>query len=233
MRLRPNPGERGGTADLGREPPWEFLLRHRPSWADLTLLRRVLAAALAVFAAVLFVRGDPAARSIDVVIATRDLAPGRIVSAEDLRRVARPAGLLPEGSVREMSALLGATVSGAVRAGEILTDLRVVGARLAQVAAGVVDARIVPIRLADNAVADILRVGDRVDVVAAERTDTDPTRAGPPRTLATDAAVVLVTTADRRSGPSGERIVLIALDSTHALGVAAGSLRTELTVVFR
>ncbi|RDI66675.1 SAF domain-containing protein [Nocardia pseudobrasiliensis] len=233
MRLLSNSGDRGGAADLGREPPWEFLLRHRPSWADATLLRRALAAFLAVCAAALFVRGDPAARSVDVVVATRDLASGRVLSADDLRRVARPAGLLPAGSAHEIPALIGATLSGAVRAGEILTDLRVVGARLAQVAAGVSDARIVPIRLVDNAVADILRVGDRVDVIAADHADADPVRAGPPPTLAADAVVVLVTTPERRSGPGGERVVLVALDAAHALTVAAGSLRTELTVVFR
>ncbi|MCM6775176.1 SAF domain-containing protein [Nocardia sp. CDC159] len=230
MRSSPN---LPGTADSGREPPWEFLLRHRPSRLDVTLLRRMLAALLAIGAVVLFVRGDPQARSADVVIATRDLSPGRVLSAADLRVVARPAGLLPEGSVREVSALVGATVSGAVRAGEMLTDLRVLGARLAQVATGVADARIAPIRLADNAVADILRVGDRVDVVTAERSEGDPAHAGPPRTLAADAVVVLISAPEGRRGPSGERVVLLALDSAHALDLAAGSLRTELTVLFR
>ncbi|MGV9675194.1 SAF domain-containing protein [Nocardia sp. NPDC003482] len=231
MPLRPNPSDRSGTADLGREPPWEFLVRHRPSWADATFLRRALAAILTLCAAALFIRGDPSAHSTDVVVAARDLSPGRVVAAEDVRRVARPAGFVPEGSVRDPSAVLGATVSGAVRSGEILTDLRVLGPRLARAAAGP-DARIVPIRLADKAVAEILRVGDRVDVLAAERDGADPARAGPPRTLAADAVVVLVTAAENRRGPADERIVLVALDSAPAIAVAAASLRTELTVLF-
>ncbi|MBF6330591.1 SAF domain-containing protein [Nocardia transvalensis] len=222
---------RGGDADLGREPRWEVLTRHRPAWADGVLVRRLLALGLTVLAAVLFVRGDPSARRVDAVVAARDLAPGRILSAEDLRRAPRPADTLPEGAVHDLSALVGATVTGAVRSGEILTDLRVVGPRLAQVATGVTDARIVPIRLADNAIADILRAGDRVDVIAAPHTDADLEGPAPPQTLATDAAVVLVTTSDKTRG-QGERAVLVALDAAHATTVAAASLRSALTVTF-
>ncbi|QIS22858.1 SAF domain-containing protein [Nocardia terpenica] len=218
-------------ADLGREPLWEPLTRHRPAWADATLARRLLAAALVILAAVLVVRGDPTARHVEVVVAARDLAPGRVLHADDLRRVSRTAGTVPGGAVRAESAVLGATLAGAVRGGEILTDLRVVGPRLATVAAGVPEARIVPIKPADNAIADILRAGDRVDVVAAEETSGDSARAGPPRVLATDAAVVLVAGGGKERGTT-ERVVLVALDSAHAVTVAGASLRSALTVVF-
>ncbi|ATL70694.1 SAF domain-containing protein [Nocardia terpenica] len=219
-------------ADLGREPLREPLTRHRPAWADATLARRLLAAALVILAAVLVVRGDPTARHVEVVVAARDLAPGRVLHADDLRRVSRTAGTVPGGAVHAESAVLGATLAGAVRGGEILTDLRVVGPRLAAVAAGVPEARIVPIKPADNAIADILRAGDRVDVVAAEESSPgDSARAGPPRILATDAAVVLVAGGEKERGAT-ERVVLVALDSAHAVTVAGASLRSALTVVF-
>lgn len=227
MRRRPR-----READLGREPHWDRLIRYRPAWADSTLVRRLLAAALVVLAAALYLRGDPDTHPVDTVVATRDLAPGRVLDAADLRTVPRPAGMLPEGALRDFGPLLGATVTAPVRAGEILTDLRVLGPRLATAATGAREARIVPIRLADKAVADILRIGDRVDVIAgAEPAAEGAHGPAPPRTLATDAVVVLIAGAARVRG-SDERVVLVALDPMPATTVAAASLTNALTVVF-
>ncbi|RJO76391.1 flagellar biosynthesis protein FlgA [Nocardia panacis] len=202
----------------------------RPPWADALFVRRIAAAALALLALSLFIRGNPAAEHAEVVVAARDLAPGHLLEGGDLKLTAHAAGALPSGASRESTPLLGATLTGAMRAGEIFTDLRVVGPRLAGVATGAKDARIVPIRLADNAVAEILRPGDRVDVVAAE--DSSGLGARPTRTLATDAAVVLISAGEPRSRAAPERIVLVALDAERATVVAGASLRTALTVVF-
>ncbi|MGW6726441.1 SAF domain-containing protein [Nocardia sp. NPDC055029] len=217
-------------ADLGRGSSWRFALGNRPAWADALLARRIAAAVLALLALVMFVRGDPGASRHAVVVAARDLAPGRLLTADDLRVDHHESRSLPSGSATETAPLLGATLTGAMRAGETFTDLRVVGPRLAAAAAGSADARIVPIRLADPAVADVLRAGDRVDVVGVEDAG-GPGAAKPARTLATDAAVVLVTaTGERRSG--AERVVLVALGAEYATAVAGASLRTALTVVF-
>ncbi|MBF6341819.1 flagella basal body P-ring formation protein FlgA [Nocardia abscessus] len=215
-------------ADLGRGG-WNPSGWQRPPWADIVLARRLLAAALAALAALLFLRGDPDAERTPVVVAHRDLAPGRLLEAGDLRSVPREAGTLPAGAVTDPAALVGATLTGAVRQGEILTDLRVVGPRLAAAATGARDARIVPVRLADTAVADILRAGDRVDVIGAEDASGSGTR--PARTLATDAVVILVSGAGEGRG-AAERVVLVAMDAEHATAVAGASLRTALTVVF-
>lgn len=224
---------RGGDRDLGRAARWESLLDRRPSWADARLARRILAAALTALAGFLYLRGDPDTRRIPAVVAAHDLAPGQAVRAADLRISEFAAGTLPVGVLHELAPLEGATLTAAMRAGEIFTDVRVVGPRLAAAATGAADARIVPIRLADNAVADILRSGDRVDVVAAE----PAAPADSPRPLAVGAVVVSIPGGERaspdRSGAANERIVLIALDSEHATTVAAASLRTALTVVFQ
>ncbi|MCU1641909.1 MAG: hypothetical protein JWN03_2184 [Nocardia sp.] len=218
----------GRDADLGHDSRFEFAARLRPPWADGALVRRIAAVALLVFAAVLAVRGDPAARHTEVLVATRELPPGHVLGDDDLRAAPRESATLPDGAIREPDRLRGATLTGAVTAGEILTELRVVGPRLAAVAAHSPDARIVPIRLADNGLADILRAGDRVDVVAAE----EPGAGGrPARLLAADAAVVLAPGASTVRGRD-ERLVLVALDSRRATAVAAASLRTALTVVF-
>ncbi|MQY19104.1 SAF domain-containing protein [Nocardia macrotermitis] len=231
-RSRPVP-VRGGDIDLGRVPRWEWLRHRRPAWLDGTLARRILAAALTALAAFLLLRGDPSARHVEVVVAAHDLSPGRAVTTADLRTAAFIANSVPGGAIREPTPLLGATLSAPMRAGEIFTDLRVLGPRLAAAATAAPDARIVPIRLADNAVAEILRTGDRVDVVAAP--DPNTPAAAPARTLAAGAVVVSIPARSGAGGPprSEDRVVLVALDSAHATTVAAASLRTALTVVFQ
>ncbi|MBF6131488.1 SAF domain-containing protein [Nocardia otitidiscaviarum] len=218
----------------------------RPPWSDGVVPRRLVAVGLLATAAVLALRGDPDDRRTDVVVAARELPPGHTLDPSDVRTVGRETAGLPEGFAGDPAAVLGATLTGAVRAGEILTDVRVVGPRLAAAAAGTPDARIVPIRLADDAVASVLRAGDRVDVVAAAPAEADPAEATweersrrtagadatrPVRVLATDAAVILVSGADEPRD-AGDRVVLVALDARHAAAVAAASLQTALTVVF-
>ena len=231
----------GPDADLGRARATELFARFRPSWLDLTLARRLSAVALAALAAVLALRGDPAAHHLSVVVAARELTPGRILMAADLRRAELPSAVVPAGAVTDPAQLLGAASTGAVHTGEILTDLRIVSPRLAAAATGVADARIVPMRLADNAVTAILRPGDRVDVVAADDAPADieiraQHHAPTARTLAADAAVVLVSGtaagSTSRAPAAAERVVLLALDPEHAATVAAASLHTALTVVF-
>ncbi|MFC9996084.1 SAF domain-containing protein [Nocardia sp. NPDC127526] len=200
---------------------------------DSVLARRVSAVGLLVVAAVVAVRGDPGEQRTEVVVAARELPPGHVLAEGDLRRVPRETDALPAGAVRESDRLRGATLSGAVAEGEIVTELRVVGPRLAAVAAGVADGRIVPIRLADNAVADVLRAGDRVDVVAFDEGGNGGRGA---RLLVSDAAVVLAPGDGGARGREGagerERVVLVAMDARHATVVAAASLRSALTVVF-
>ncbi|MGV9783598.1 SAF domain-containing protein [Nocardia farcinica] len=215
-------------ADLGRGGGLRFALSNRPSWVDATLARRILAGALVAVAGVLQLRGDPGAARIPVVVAARELPPGTVLAAADLTVAPHEAGSLPAGAVRDPAVLTGATLTAAMHPGEVFTDLRVVGPRLAEVAAGTPDARIVPIRLADTAVAEILRAGDRVDVIGGETDDDSGTR--PVRTLAADAAVVLVSEPTERG--RAERVVLVAMDAEHAVAVAAASLHTALTVVF-
>ncbi|MEV2219151.1 SAF domain-containing protein [Nocardia vinacea] len=227
-------GKARSFADLGRgDSPcsaiWNRASWNRPPWANALLARRLLAVALTALAIVLFLRGDPGSARTEVVVAGRDLPPGHLLEATDLRSTPLESGTLPAGAVADIAVLVGATLTGGMRTGEIFTDLRIVGPRLAAVATGAGDARIVPIRLADSAVAEILRAGDRVDVIGAEEQSGPGTR--PARLLAIDAAVVLVSgPGDRRGAP--ERVVLVAMDAEHATAVAAASLRTALTVVF-
>lgn len=196
----------------------------RVGWVDGVVGRRIVAGVLVVVAGVIAVRGDPSERR--VVVAVRELPPGHVIGVGDVRVVERGAESVSKGVVREVGSVVGATLAGAVGEGEVLTELRVVGARLAGVAAGDGDGRIVPIRLADKAVAEVLRGGDRVDVVAGEEGGGRGARL-----LASDAVVVLVSGVGSERGEQ-ERVVLVALDARRAAVVAAASLRSALTVVF-
>lgn len=226
-RLRPSSATRT-RGRLGSGETWRDAFDNRPPWADAVLLRRILAGLCSVAAVMLFLREDPERARISVVVATRDLAPGHLLAPADLRLARLPPGAAPDGAETDPAEVAGAVLTAALRPGEVLTDVRIVGPRLAEVATGSRDARIVPIRLADSAITEILRAGDRVDVVAADTTD--PSSAA---TLAEDAAVVLVPEPPRepgagRAGP----VVLVALDSRRAAAVAAASLNSALTVIF-
>ncbi|WP_063128293.1 SAF domain-containing protein [Nocardia fusca] len=228
-RIRPPARTSGGRrSSLGAGDTWRDAFADRPAWADGVLLRRVLAVLCALAAVTLFLRGDPAHARGSVVVAARDLPPGHLLAAADLRLASYPPDATPDGAAADPAPLLGAVLTAALRAGEVLTDVRVVGPRLAAAATGRPDARIVPIRLADTAITEILRAGDRVDVVAAGAED--PALA---QTLAVDAAVVLVSGPPAESGKRhAERVVLVAMDAHRAAVVAAASLHSALTVIF-
>lgn len=131
------------------------------------MLRQVGAGCLACLALVLALRPPPAPAAAPattpVVTAAADLAPGTVLTVDDLAAAAVPVDLAPAGSVADPAELAGRVLASPVRAGEAVTDVRVVGPGLwSQVPAGEVAA---PVRLADLAVATLLRAGDRVDVL--------------------------------------------------------------------
>lgn len=232
-------------AQTGRRPRNRAHRSLSPSWADrlsdLThpgrahtlVARRVLAAALVCLALGLLARGNPDSARSAVVVAARDLQPGVVLTEADVEVVDRESGSLPDGAVTAVADLDGRTLAGPTRAGEALTDVRVLGPRLAAAAAGSEDARIVPVRLADPAVTELLREGDRVDVLTVDSdTPANPDRRPGATVLASRAVVVLVT-------PSGngrdqrERVVMLALPAADATTVAAASLTSAITVTFQ
>lgn len=190
------------------------------------MARRVAAAALTAVAVALLVRGHPAGDQVQVVATARDLSPGTVLRPDDLRLTPLSAGAVPAGALRRVDEATGHTLAGPARAGEPVTDVRILGPRLVAAAAGVPDARVVPIRLADPQVADLLREGDRVDVltVAGEQSPDA-------RVLAASATVVLLSPKDSGRNPR-ERVVMLALPATAATTVAAASLSSALAVTF-
>jgi Flp pilus assembly protein CpaB len=201
----------------------------RPDWTRTVLARRVAAGGLVVLAGIAALRSNPEGDRVDVVVANRDLRPGTTLSIADVRVEKRLATTVPDGSQADLGAVVGSTVAGPARRGEVLTDVRLLGSRLAESTAGP-GARIVPLHLADSALIDLVRVGDVVDVLAAPATDAPPAAPSAPRVLATDAVVVLVSAKEKAGTTADDRVVLVALSARVANTVAGSALGQAVTL---
>ncbi len=187
--------------------------------------RRVAAGALVLLAGIAALRPDPDEGRAHVVVASRDLGPGAELTDDDVRLETRSAPTVPDGSQSDVGSVIGSTLAGPARRGEVLTDVRLIGRRLAESAAGP-DARIVPVHPADSALIDLVRPGDVVDVVAA--TEGSPQAA--PHVLATDAIVVSVSAKPKAQSANSERVVLVALPAASATAVAGAALVATVTL---
>ncbi|SED67090.1 Flp pilus assembly protein CpaB [Amycolatopsis tolypomycina] len=193
---------------------------NRPQSRRTRLIRRWLAAGLLAVGGVLFFL-PASARGAPTVLAAHDLPPGTTLRAGDVRLAELPGEARPTGVLSTLDAVDGRLLAGAVRAGEPLTDVR-----LADVAVrGDPDTATVPVRLADVGIAELLRPGQRVDVVAA------PEPASPASVLAGGATVVTV--GHREPSTAKGPLVLLRLPEESATRVAAISLERPVTVTLR
>jgi Flp pilus assembly protein CpaB len=159
------------------------------------------------------------------VVASRDLAPGTALTADDISVEYRFARTVPAGALTDVSSVLATTLAGPARRGEVLTDVRLLGSRLTEAAAGP-DARIVGLHPADAALVDLVRPGDVADVVTADDAADPP---GGPRVVASGGIVVLVS--DKQN--HDDRVVLVALPATAAVAVAGTTLAQAVTLTLR
>jgi len=185
------------------------------------LARRRPLAALCV--AVAAVAGVHAARpasppTVAVAVAARDLAPGTVISPHDLVVRRYPAAVAPAGSDTQA---VGRTLAAPVRRGEPVTDVRVVSRSLVS---AYPDRVALPVRIADADAVSLVRVGDHIDLVAA-----DPRR-GTASYVAVDVPVLALPAAAEhdRTGPAlTGRLVLVAAapaDVDRIAGAAATDL---------
>lgn len=198
-------------------------------------LRRAAAGLLAVLAVAFLAAPGVAPVGTPVLVAARDLAPGVALGPTDVAVRTVPPDLVPLGALGEPAAVAGRQVVGGVRAGEPLTDVRLLGPVAAVAAAGVPDAAGVPVRLADAGVAALLVPGARVDLVAAGA-EGDGLPGAPdtaaPAVLAPGAVVLAVLPAPQRTAGAAP-VVVVALPAQLAARVATVSLREEVTVTLR
>lgn len=196
----------------------------RPDWTRTVLARRLTAAGLVVLAGIAALRSNPDGDLAAVVVAARDLSPGVSLTVDDVRLEKRLASTIPDGSQPDIRVVVGSTLAGPARRGEVLTDVRLLGSRLAESTAGP-DARIVPLHPADSALIDLVRPGDVVDVLAASDTDSN----AHPRVVATNAIVVLVSAKQKAQAAGNDRVVLVALPAGAANAVAGAALVQTVT----
>jgi pilus assembly protein CpaB len=190
--------------------------------------RRLLAGGLAAGAVALGLQAlqPPPPPTVDVLAAADDLQGGSRLAADDLRTVALPAEAVPAGVLRPGDDVEDRVLTGPVRAGEPLTDVRVVGPSLL---AGWGRSSVAsPVRVADPGAVGVVRPGDRIDLIA-----TLTTGEARSRVVAADVPV-LATPPDAEQGSLTEgALLVVATTRTQAADLAAAAVTSRLSLVLR
>jgi hypothetical protein len=184
--------------------------------------RRPLAAllvALAVFAGLRAV-ADPAPSTVEVPVATDDLPAGTRVRPADVSMVSWPEALAPLGLGRSP---VDEVLAAPVRRGEAITDVRLVGSDLARAHP---ELTVMPLRLPDPAVVELLAPGDRIDLSAV-----DP-ETGETEVVAFEVLVLAIPPPDAADSSLTGRLIVAGIDPASAEPVAAATLRDFLTVTY-
>ena len=182
--------------------------------------RRLLAAAFAgltVLAALSALSSSPAGTS--VVVASRDLPSGHVVSRSDVRLVAMPTDVVAHHSLTRTDTAVGRRVAGPMRAGEVVTDRRVLEP---DVLSGYgADAVLTSVRIADAGSLTGIHAGDRVDVVAV-----DPEGQAEPTVIARRVTVATVPAAGDEQASLG-----VVTTEDAALALAAAALESRFSII--
>ena len=185
--------------------------------------RRPLAALLAAAAVVAGLHElRPPPDVVAVLTAARDLPAGTTLHERDLTSVDYAAGTAPTGLAGDA---VGRVLAGPVRAGEPVTDVRLVGAELAAAYPASVA---IPVRLPDAGMTALLQLGDRIDLVAA-----DP-QGVTARVVASDLTVVALPQPDEEALASGlpGRLVVLAAPEAAREDMAQAAVTGFLTFTY-
>jgi Flp pilus assembly protein CpaB len=205
-----------------------FLLRLRSAARRVrrsVLRRRRLLAALCALVAVwagLRATAAPAPLRVPVTVAAHDLGAGTVLEPGDLTTFAFAPGTVPAGHIRDP---VGRQLAGPLRRGQPVTDTALLGPGLVRDRPDLVA---LPVRLPDTAMAELLRVGDQVDVVAA-----DP-QGGPASTVARDAVVLALPPppADAAADGLPGRLVVLGVRAGDVTAVSTATVTHFLTIVW-
>lgn len=203
-----------------------FALMHRRVRRTVLARRRLLAAlaaATAVAAGLQAATGPPAPKSV-IIVAAHDIPGGTVVGASDLAPAEFDPSSVPSGVIATAAEALGRTTATPVRAGEPITDVRLVGGSML---AGYPAAVAAPVRIGDPGAVALLQVGDHVDVLAA-----DPQGASAAVVVAAGAPVIAIPRQEEAEAAvvSGGLIVVAVTGGT-AQDLAAAGVTSYLSVV--
>ncbi|GAB3818931.1 hypothetical protein GCM10028820_22100 [Tessaracoccus terricola] len=185
--------------------------------------RRALAAALAGLGVLLLATqlAPSTPPGTDVVVTTRAVAAGAVLTEADLQVVALSPDALPEGVLPSLDDVVGATAGWRLGANTVVQSGML--ATTTDLAAG---RALVPIAIPDDQLVDLLAPGSRVSLVFAGEafevvTDDARVAALPARTESTGLSV----------GTGRAPLVLVDVPSEIAPTVAALGQRGELSVI--
>lgn len=163
-----------------------------------------------------------------VPVATRSLAVGDVVRADDVKRRSVPAGLVPRGPIAR--SWEGQVVRSPVLAGEVVVDARLAPAGLEGAAALVPPgSRAIAVPSGPGG-RPPMQAGDRVDLlatVAYERAGSEGNASDEPPTFLVAAAAVVVAVDD------GADIVTVAVPAGDAARVAHAVATAAITLALR
>ena len=166
----------------------------------------------------------PALPTVTVLTAARDLPAGAVLADDDLAPVEFAPDSVPAGLLPAPAAALGRTTTGPMRAGEPLTDARLLAPDLLAGYPGKVAA---PVRIGDPDAVRLLRVGDRISLIAA-----DPQGEVAPVEVA--AAVPVIAIPRTRPGSTGlttGALLVVAVSADTARLLAGHAVASYLTAV--
>jgi Flp pilus assembly protein CpaB len=175
----------------------------------------------------------------ELLAASRDLAPGTVVSASDLVVRSVPAASRPADAPTSTDDLVGRTVVVPLLAGDAVLPRHLLTTSL--LAGYGADVVAVPVRLSDDAATSVVRPGDVVDVLAATTGDAAAPGSGAASVVASRVRVLLAgagaapSDGSLLSAPStsGASVLVLAATSAQALALARAAVSSRLTVAVR
>lgn len=183
-----------------------------------------LACAGAAWAAIQAV-APPPPRTVGVWTAAHPMTSGTVLAAADLTRRRFSPGSVPDDRIGSPAQVIGRVLARPVGSGAVLAPSDVVGDHWLDGRSGTTA---VPVRVTDAAVVPLLRVGDRVALLAA-----DPQGRHAAELLATDATVLAVPRpVGDTTGALPGRLVVVGVPTGLADTLAAEATRRYLTVMW-
>ncbi len=195
---------------------------------------------VAVLAGIAVVSGLSAARPAppptrSVWVAARNLPGGEPLAGGDVRLESMPAADVPSDAWPATTSLTGRLLAAPVRAGEPLTDVRILSPALLA-ATDQADAVAVPVRVADGAAAlALVHAGDLVDVIAAP----EPGSGEAPQSFVVvhDVRVLAVPPHDDGAGDAGSGggggLLIVAATERQAAALAHAATGDALSIAVR
>lgn len=158
--------------------------------------------------------------TVDVLVAAVDLDGGTTLTPDQLATVQMPLDFRPVGLLSADDAV-GRVLAGPLRAGEPITDLRIVGPSL--LGGWGPDVVASPVRIADAGAVAFLRPGDRIDLLAAPADGF-----GTAEVIAAHVPVLAV--ADESDAVLGEgTLLMVGATSEQAVALANAAVTARLT----